>query len=87
MIQIIRNPSVTVKLTGLHLWPSRVRIIHTRGGQEASELAGFFGGNIDFAAGADELAFAGAVMDLAITSADPYLNELLVANFEQALSR
>ncbi len=75
------------KLTGVRLVPSRVRITHRRGNQEAAELAEFFGGNITFGARADELAFVAAVKDLPVTSADPYLNELLVANCEQALSR
>lgn len=73
------------QLTGLRLMPSRVRIAHRRLGREDSELAPFFGGDIVFGAKIDELNFARA-KDLPITSADPYLNALLVANCEQALS-
>jgi len=75
------------QLTGLRLVPSRVRITHRRSSpQRISELAGFFGDDITFGARADELTFVGEVKALLVTSADPYLNELLVANCEQALS-
>jgi len=75
------------QLTGLRLVPSRVRITHRRSNpRRISELAGFFGDNITFGARADELTFVGEVKPLVVTSADPYLNELLVANCEQALS-
>jgi AraC-like DNA-binding protein len=74
------------QLTGLHLVPSRVRITHHGGHHRASELAAFFGDNITFGARADEVTFAGSVKTITVTSADPYLNELLVANCEQALS-
>jgi AraC-like DNA-binding protein len=75
------------QLTGLPLTPSRVRIMHRRRNQGGSEFAEYFGRNINFGARADELTFVETIDDLTITSADPYLNELLVANGEQALSR
>jgi AraC-like DNA-binding protein len=74
------------QLTGLRLVPSRVRLIHRRSNRWSSELAEYFGGHITFGARTDELAFVGTIKDIAITSADPYLNEILVANCEQALS-
>jgi AraC-like DNA-binding protein len=75
------------QLTGLRLVPSRVRLTHRRSNpRRISELAEFFGDNITFGARADELTFVGEVNPLLVTSADPYLNELLVANCEQALS-
>ena len=74
------------QLTGLRLVPSRARLIHRRSNRGGSELAEYFGGHITFGARADELTFVGRVKDIAITSADPYLNEILVANCEQALS-
>ena len=74
------------QLTGLHLVSSRARLTHRRSNRAGSELAEYFGGHITFGARADELAFVGSIKDLAITSADPYLNEILVANCEQALS-
>jgi AraC-like DNA-binding protein len=74
------------QLTGLRLVPSRVRITHCRSSQGTAELAAFFGDNITFEAGADEVIFVGEAKPLVVISADPYLNELLVANCEQALA-
>jgi AraC-like DNA-binding protein len=74
------------QLTGLRLVPSRARLTHRRSNRGGSELAEYFGGHITFGARADELTFVRSIKDIAITSADPYLNEILVANCEQALS-
>jgi AraC-like DNA-binding protein len=74
------------QLTGRPLTPSQVRIVHRRSNQEGCELAEYFGRNITFGAGADELTFVESVKDMPLRSADPYLNEILVANCEQALS-
>lgn len=74
------------QLTGLRLVPTRARLTHRRSNHGGSELAEYFGGHIAFGARADELTLVGSIKDIAITSADPYLNEILVANCEQALS-
>jgi AraC-like DNA-binding protein len=74
------------RLTRVHLVPSRLRLAHGRS-EDCSELARYFGKSIDFAAGVDELTFAAKTRDMAVVSADPYLNKLLVANCEEALSR
>jgi AraC-like DNA-binding protein len=74
------------QLTGLRLVPSRARLMHRRSNHGGSALAGYLGGHITFGARADELTFARSIKDIAITSADPYLNEILVANCERALS-
>lgn len=74
------------KLAGARLTPSRVRIKHRQSNQGGSALAACFGRNIIFAARTDELTFAEKVKNATIRSADPYLNELLVANCEQALA-
>jgi AraC-like DNA-binding protein len=73
-------------VTGLHLRPTSVRFTHRRG-NESSELAAYFGGELDFAASVDELDFSGTVKDLKVVSADPFLNKLLVAHCEEALSQ
>jgi AraC-like DNA-binding protein len=73
------------QLTGLHLQPTRVRLAH-RSSSDCSEFAAYFGGKLDFAASVDELAFSGMAKDLRVISADPFLNELLVAHCEEALS-
>ncbi len=74
------------QLTGRHLKPSRVRIVHRASGRSGSKLAAYFGRDITFGARTDELIFANEIEDLTVSSADPYLNEILVANCEQALS-
>jgi AraC-like DNA-binding protein len=74
------------QLTGRRLVPSRARLTHRRSDRGGSEFAEYFGGHITFGAKADELTFVGSIKDIAITSADRYLNEILVANCEQALS-
>jgi len=73
------------KLTGCRLVPSRVRLIH-RCARNFSEFAAFFGSDIEFGATVDEVAFAAPVSHMPIVSADPYLNKLLIANCEEALS-
>jgi AraC-like DNA-binding protein len=74
------------QLTGRDLKPSRVRIMHRRSGRDRSKFAAYFGRSITFGARTDELIFANEIADMTVSSADPYLNELLVANCEQALS-
>jgi len=74
------------KLTDCPVKPSRVRLIHHRAGN-FSEFATFIGCDIEFGATVDEVAFTAPVADIPIVSADPYLNKLLIANSEEALSR
>jgi AraC-like DNA-binding protein len=74
------------ELTGRALTARRVGFVHHRN-DDASELAGFFGCKVVFGATADRVTFDTAVRDVPIVSADPYLNELLIANGEEALAR
>jgi len=74
------------QLTGRRIVPSRARLAHPRSSHGGPELAEYFGGHITFGAREDQLTFVGSIKNFAITSADPYLNEILVANCEQALS-
>jgi AraC-like DNA-binding protein len=74
------------QLTGRRLTPSRARIMHRRRNHGGSEMAAFFGRNIAFGTAVDELTFAERIGDMPVIGADPYLNKLLVANCEQALS-
>jgi AraC-like DNA-binding protein len=73
------------QLTGLHLVPKRVRLTHRRSGHDGSEFAAYFGAPVTFGSRMDELSFPAGAQEIKVTSADPYLNELLVANCEQAL--
>jgi len=73
-------------LTGLSLVPIRARFTHYRD-SDFSEFAPLFGSDIEFGAKTDEVAFAISAKDLPVVSADLYLNELLIASCEEALSR
>jgi AraC-like DNA-binding protein len=73
------------QLTGCRVVPRRVTLTHHRRSNRA-EFAAFFGGEVKFGATVDEVAFAATSNHLPIVSADPYLNELLIANCEQAIS-
>ena len=73
------------RLTNVQITPSRVRFTHRRANKGA-ELAKYFGDNLGFGAKADELNFSESIKGTRVISADPYLNKLLVANCEQALS-
>ena len=74
------------ELTGLRLVPSRVRFIHQRGEDQAAELSKFFGKAVEFGAAVDDVAFPRHAAEARILSADPYLNKLLLAHCEDALS-
>jgi AraC-like DNA-binding protein len=73
-------------LTQSRLVPTRVRIAHRRD-RALSKLAAFLGSEIEFNAECDEVAFDGAITSMPLLSADPYLNELLIAFCEEAMSR
>jgi AraC-like DNA-binding protein len=73
------------QLTGRHLIPTHVKMIHD-GENNSPELNAFLGRNVMFGAEADEVAFAGSVKDLPVVSGDPYLHELLIQYCEEALS-
>ena len=72
-------------LTSSPVDPRHVRVIHRRV-DNFSELAAFFGYNIEFGATVDEVAFAASIVHIPVVSADPWPNKLLIANFEEALS-
>jgi AraC-like DNA-binding protein len=72
-------------LTGLKLTRAHVKFIHRRK-SAPSELLEFFGGNVEFSAAVDEITFA-AIGNMPIISADPYLNKLLIAYYEESLHR
>ena len=74
------------QLTDRRLAPSRVSLTHRRD-SNSSEFVDFFDGSVEFGAAVDEVAFAPAIKQLPVVSADPYLNNHLVAYFEEALTR
>ena len=72
------------KLTGVHVLPRRVRLVHYREHRPA-EFDEFFGDDVQFSATTDEIVFPKKVGNLPVCSADPYLNKLLVEFCEEAL--
>ena len=80
MVRICRQ------LTNRRLLPSRIRILHRQTG-ERRQLEAFFGCKVEFSAGADEIVLPDSIGQAPVSSADPYLNELLIDYFEEALSR
>ena len=74
------------ELSGRHVVPTRVNLTHPRN-NTSSEFVEFTGCDIQFGATVDELAFAPSIKQMLVTTADPYLNNLLTKYFEEALSR
>lgn len=74
------------QLTGRHVSPSGVRLIHVRT-SPCTEFYDFFGNHVEFGATVDEMTFDAKLGNLPVISADPYLNKLLVAYCEEALSK
>ena len=76
------------EMTGHPVYPSRLSLVHhRRRAGNFSEFAAFFGCDIEFGAGVDEVAFPLSIARIPVVSADPYLNKLLIANCEEAFSR
>ena len=64
--------------------PERVRLTHHRTAK--AELGELFGDHIEFGASADEVLLPSELRDSRVISADPYLNNLLIAYCEDALA-
>jgi AraC-like DNA-binding protein len=73
------------QLTGLRVVPTRVRLTHHRD-NTGFEFAEFFGSDLEFGAAIDEVAIAASVKQMPVATADPYLNRILIAYCEEALS-
>ena len=73
-------------LAGRRLEPVRVKFIHRRSG-DTSEIDAFLGCAVEFGADVDELVFPAAIIRVPVAGADPYLNRLLVAQLDDAVSR
>jgi AraC-like DNA-binding protein len=73
------------QLTNRRVVPSRVRVMHLRK-KTTAEFRSFLGCEIEFGSSVDEVVFPAAVKLMPIVSADPYLNELLLKYFEEALA-
>ncbi len=74
------------QLTNRQLMPARIRVMHRRSKGLPAELKKFLGCEIEFGCGVDELVFQGSARSLPVTSADPYLEKLLVKYCEEAIA-
>ena len=72
------------QLTGLRLLPNRVRLMHHRASN--AEFTKFFGDNVEFGAGADDITFSNNIRQSPVVDADPHLNKLLISYCEEAIS-
>jgi AraC-like DNA-binding protein len=72
-------------LVGFRVVPTRMKLTHRRD-NTISEYFKFFGRDVEFGAAIDEVVFAKSIREMPIVSADPYLNKLLIAYCEEALS-
>ena len=77
---------ISRQLTGLHLMPAQVRLIHFRD-RGAAEFPEYFGEDVQFGAETDEVVFPARIASLPLVSADPYLSKLLIGYCEEALSK
>jgi AraC-like DNA-binding protein len=74
------------QLTGRHLLPTRIELVHRRS-VVPSEIGQFFGCEVVFGGDADELHFPFATAQQPIASSDMHLNRLLIKYCEEALSK
>ena len=70
------------EITKRRLTADHVRFVHRR---TTSEMSGFFGGDVEFGADIDEATFSRSILEIAVASADPYLNSLLIKQYEDVL--
>jgi AraC-like DNA-binding protein len=72
------------EITKRRLTANHVRFVHRR--SLTSEMSSFFGGYVEFGADVDQVTFSRSILDTAVASADPYLNKLLVKQYEDVLA-
>jgi AraC-like DNA-binding protein len=77
MVRLVRH------LSGSNLFPERVSVAHHRDRFHAP-FKKFFGCEVAFGSGTDEIAFSSTIRPAPLASADSYLNALLIAQCEQA---
>ena len=72
------------EITKRRLTANHVRFVHRR--NLTSEMSSFFGGDVEFGADVDQVTFSRSILDIAVVSADPYLNKLLIKQYEDVLA-
>jgi AraC-like DNA-binding protein len=76
LVRLVRH------LSGHNLLPTRVAFTHHRNGFHPT-FKSFFGCDVDFGSGTDEIAFPLAVQPMPLASADPFLHAMLIAQCEE----
>jgi AraC-like DNA-binding protein len=76
LVRLVRH------LSGHNLLPIRVNLTHLRNGFHAA-FKSFFGCDVAFGSGKDEIAFPAAVQPAPLASADPFLHTMLINQCEQ----
>jgi AraC-like DNA-binding protein len=72
------------EIAKLRLTPNHVSFVHRR--SLTSEMNNFFSCDIDFSAEIDQVTFPRSILGTNLASADPYLNKLLIKQYEDVLS-
>jgi AraC-like DNA-binding protein len=72
------------EITKLRLTAHQVRFAHRR--SLPTEMNGFFGCDVEFGAEMDQVTFSRSILGTTVASADPYLNRLLIKQYEDVLS-
>lgn len=73
------------QLVGRMLVPLAVSFVHHRS-DDVQRVRRLLGCEVEFDAHADELSFDGALMDLPLVGADPFLHELMLKSCEEAIA-
>jgi AraC-like DNA-binding protein len=76
LVRLVRH------LSGYNLVPIRVNLTHHRNGFHPA-FKSFFGCDVAFGSGEDEISFPVAVQTMPLASADPFLHSMLIAQCEQ----
>jgi len=72
------------EITKLRLTAHQVRFAHRR--SLSTEMNSFFGCDVEFGAEIDQVTFSRSILGTTVASADPYLNRLLIKQYEDVLS-
>jgi len=82
---IVAMVRVSRVLSGRHLVPQRVSMIHVRS-RAVSKAARFLGKDIKFGSNADEITFPAGSAECTLVDADPRLNKILLKTCEESLN-
>ena len=72
------------EITKRRLTTNHVSFVHRR--SLTSEISSFFGGEVEFGVDVDQVTFSRSILEIAVVSADPYLNKLLIKQYEDVLA-